>query len=154
MYPGRLRPCVPAVRSSAPEARWRDPAVAVAVMRSPAGQREALRDLRRFRRLRWGLIVGPFLVTGVMTVVLRSSEDVVLQACRDSLILVTFVSAIFSLLGYPVCPRCGRSFEARHWGRERIHTAFNPFTRSCLRCGLRVDGNPDEHAQPRVNAEV
>jgi hypothetical protein len=121
-------------------------------MRRPAGQQEALRELRRFRRLRWGLILGPFIVTVVMTVALRSSADVVLQACRDSVLLITFASAIFSLLGYPVCPRCGRSFESRHWGRESVHTAFNPFTRRCLRCGLRVDGEPD--AQPPVNAEA
>ena len=129
-------------------------------MRCPAGQRDALRELQRFRRFRWGLILGPFAVTAVMGIALRSSEDVILRACRDSVLLITFVSAIFSLLGYPACPRCGRSFEAKHWGRKSVHTAFNPFTRQCLRCGLRLDDEPDglssrnEHAQPRVNAEA
>ncbi len=107
-------------------------------MRCTDGQREALHELQRFRRLRWALILGPFTVTAAMAIALRSPADVVLHACRDSFLLITFVSAIFSLLGYPVCPRCRRSFEAKHWGRQSAHTAFNPFTQRCLRCGLRL----------------
>jgi hypothetical protein len=114
---------------------------------APSGRllvrREALRDLQRFRRFRWGLILGPFVATAVMSIELRSSADVILQACRDSAVLITFASALFSLLGYPACPRCGRSFEAKHWGRNSVHTAFNPFTRRCRRCGLRLDAESD-----------
>jgi len=112
-------------------------------MRCAGGHRNALDDLQRFRRFRWALILGPFIVTAAMAIALRSPADVILRACRDSFLLITFVSAIFSLLGYPVCPRCGRSFEARHWGRQSVHTAFNPLTRRCLRCGLRLDAEPD-----------
>ena len=112
-------------------------------MRYAARQRNALHDLQRFRRFRWALILGPFIVTAAMAIALRSPADVILRACRDSFLLITFVSGIFSLLGYPVCPWCGRNFEARHWGRQSVHTAFNPFTQRCLRCGLRLDAEPD-----------
>ena len=108
-------------------------------MTCTAAEFRGLVDVRRFRRARWLLILGPPIATVVMVVTLGSSANVGIRAARDCVLLIALGTAMFALLGYPVCPRCGENFEGKRWGRWKNNIAYNPLTRRCLSCGLRLD---------------
>lgn len=47
----------------------------------------------------------------------------------------------FVVRAYP-CPRCGKKFHHRQNGSGAFRTwVYNDFARSCMHCGLKLDGS-------------
>ena len=87
---------------------------------------EALKKIRRNRRLLWGGFLGGFLF---MVLMVNTGHGDFLGPIAIVYFLGLFVAQFFVFRAK--CPSCGKAFY-------RLWIFYNPYTSKCLNCGLSL----------------
>jgi len=108
-----------------------------------------LARLRALRMLAHVPLLALFFVAiaqGLIRSALPDTGEAIWESAVFQVLWYTLWAAgiIAFFLGFVVrglkCPRCGQSFHMNNYLRRKTPWWINEFTRSCLHCGLRLNG--------------